>query len=57
MAAVAEESAAQASAEGSGDAADAPSHDDDDADDTGLSSQDLLSRELGAKVIGEYDAS
>ena len=57
MAAAAEESAGQAAAETSGNPADAPSHDDDDADDTGLSSQDLLSRELGAKVIGEYDAS
>ena len=36
---------------------DAPSIDDADADQTGLSHQDLLQRELGAKVIGEYDAS
>jgi DNA polymerase-3 subunit gamma/tau len=57
MAAVADESAAQATNEASTGSDDAPSHDDDDADDTGLSSQDLLSRELGAKVIGEYDAS
>ncbi len=35
----------------------APSVDDADADETGLSHQDLLQRELGAKVIGEYDAS
>ncbi|MGH8970763.1 MAG: DNA polymerase III subunit gamma and tau, partial [Actinomycetes bacterium] len=32
-----------------------PSVDDEDADDTGLSHQDLLARELGARVIGEYD--
>jgi len=32
-----------------------PSVDDPDADDSGLSSHDLLARELGAKVIGEYD--
>jgi DNA polymerase-3 subunit gamma/tau len=36
---------------------DVPSADDQDADDTGLSHHDLLARELGAKVIGEYDAS
>jgi DNA polymerase III subunit gamma/tau len=35
----------------------APSADDPDADDTGLSHHDLLARELGAKVIGEYDNS
>jgi DNA polymerase III subunit gamma/tau len=34
-----------------------PSVDDDDADDSALTHQDLLARELGAKVIGEYDAS
>jgi DNA polymerase-3 subunit gamma/tau len=55
MAAVAEEAAATAE-EPSG-VEDAPSADDDDADDSGLTSQDLLARELGAKVIGEYDAS
>jgi DNA polymerase-3 subunit gamma/tau len=54
MAAVAEESAQAA---GQGPAEDVPSADDEDADDTGLTSQDLLARELGAKVIGEYDAS
>ncbi len=37
-------------------AEDAPSADDADAEDAGLSTQDLLARELGAKVIGEYDA-
>jgi DNA polymerase III subunit gamma/tau len=35
---------------------DAPSADDPDADDAALSHHDLLARELGAKVIGEYDA-
>jgi DNA polymerase-3 subunit gamma/tau len=55
MAAVAQEAAATAE-EPSG-VEDAPSADDDDADDSGLTSQDLLARELGAKVIGEYDAS
>lgn len=34
---------------------DSPSADDADADDSGLSHHDLLARELGAKVIGEYD--
>ena len=34
---------------------DAPSADDPDAEDAGLTSHDLLARELGAKVIGEYD--
>jgi DNA polymerase-3 subunit gamma/tau len=34
---------------------DGPSVDDPDADDTGLSHQQLLERQLGAKVIGEYD--
>ncbi|MEP6762334.1 MAG: DNA polymerase III subunit gamma and tau, partial [Sporichthyaceae bacterium] len=33
----------------------APSVDDPDAEDAGLTSHDLLARELGAKVIGEYD--
>ena len=33
----------------------APSADDPDAEDAGLTSHDLLARELGAKVIGEYD--
>jgi DNA polymerase III subunit gamma/tau len=56
MAAVAEEAEA-ASGNPGGSADDAPSADDPDADETGLSSQDLLARELGAKVIGEYDAS
>jgi DNA polymerase-3 subunit gamma/tau len=36
---------------------DAPSADDPDAEDAGLTSHDLLARELGAKVIGEYDNS
>jgi DNA polymerase-3 subunit gamma/tau len=36
---------------------DAPSADDPDADDSEVTHQDLLARELGAKVIGEYDAS
>jgi DNA polymerase-3 subunit gamma/tau len=36
---------------------DTPSVDDDDADDGDLTHHDLLARELGAKVIGEYDAS
>ena len=35
----------------------APSADDEDADDGALTHEDLLARELGAKVIGEYDAS
>jgi DNA polymerase-3 subunit gamma/tau len=35
----------------------APSADDEDADDSTLTHEDLLARELGAKVIGEYDAS
>jgi DNA polymerase-3 subunit gamma/tau len=56
MAAVAQESAAAPPQEEGG-PDDAPSADDEDADDTGLTSQDLLARELGAKVIGEYDAS
>jgi len=56
MAAVAEEAAA-ATGNPVGSADDAPSADDPDADETGLTSQDLLARELGAKVIGEYDAS
>ena len=30
---------------------------DDDADDRDMTHHDLLARELGAKVIGEYDAS
>jgi len=56
MAAVAEE-AETASGNPGGSADDVPSADDPDADETGLTSQDLLARELGAKVIGEYDAS
>jgi DNA polymerase-3 subunit gamma/tau len=36
---------------------DTPSADDADADDGDLTHHDLLARELGAKVIGEYDAS
>ena len=51
MAAVAEAAPAAAGPE------DVPSADDADADDTGLTHHDLLARELGAKVIGEYDAS
>jgi DNA polymerase-3 subunit gamma/tau len=35
---------------------DRPSADDADADENGMTSHDLLARELGAKVIGEYDA-
>ena len=34
-----------------------PSPDDPDADDAEVSHQDLLARELGARVIGEYDNS
>ena len=34
-----------------------PSADDPDADDVAVTHQDLLARELGAKVIGEYDAT
>jgi hypothetical protein len=50
--------AAQAAAEPAGTEAEVvPSVDDDDADDGALTHQDLLARELGAKVIGEYDAS
>ena len=50
--------AAQAAAEpGTAEAEVAPSVDDDDADDSAETHQDLLARELGAKVIGEYDAS
>jgi len=50
--------AAQAAAEpGTPEAEVAPSVDDDDADDSAETHQDLLARELGAKVIGEYDAS
>jgi len=55
---VAAEAAAKATAPGGEHGADdVPSADDDDADESGLSHQELLSRELGAKVIGEYDAS
>jgi DNA polymerase-3 subunit gamma/tau len=36
---------------------DEPSADDPDADDSAVSHQELLARELGAKVIGEYDNS
>ena len=54
MAAVAEEEAARPAEPGH---EDTPSADDPDADETGLTHQDLLARELGAKVIGEYDAS
>ncbi len=36
---------------------DTPSVDDEDADDRDMTHHDLLARELGAKVIGEYDAS
>jgi len=38
-------------------AAGEPSADDPDADDVAVTHQDLLARELGAKVIGEYDAT
>jgi DNA polymerase III subunit gamma/tau len=48
--------AAEAAPTGVPDVESAPSADDEDADDA-LSHQDLLARELGAKVIGEYDAS
>jgi DNA polymerase-3 subunit gamma/tau len=54
MAAVAEEEAAKPAEPGP---EDTPSVDDQDADETGLTHHDLLARELGAKVIGEYDAS
>ncbi|HEU4912135.1 MAG TPA: DNA polymerase III subunit gamma and tau, partial [Actinomycetes bacterium] len=54
MAAVAEEAAATADTPAT---EDTPSADDEDADESGLTHQDLLARELGAKVIGEYDAS
>ena len=43
--------------QGAGAAEDAPSADDPDAEDSEVTHQDLLARELGAKVIGEYDAS
>jgi hypothetical protein len=50
--------AAQAAEEAAGPKVeDTPSADDEDADDGALSHHDLLARELGAKVIGEYDAS
>jgi DNA polymerase-3 subunit gamma/tau len=49
--------AAEAAAPGVPETEVAPSPDDDDADDDALTHHDLLARELGAKVIGEYDAS
>ena len=50
--------AAAERAEASAPSADAePSPDDPDADDGEVSHQDLLARELGARVIGEYDNS
>jgi DNA polymerase-3 subunit gamma/tau len=55
MAAVAEESAQAVDDKTATEAT--PSQDDADADESGLTHQDLLARELGAKVIGEYDAS
>jgi DNA polymerase-3 subunit gamma/tau len=45
----------QRPAEGTATDDSAPSADDPDAEDAGLTSHDLLARELGAKVIGEYD--
>jgi len=45
------------SAAGPASAAGEPSADDPDADDVAVTHQDLLVRELGAKVIGEYDAT
>jgi DNA polymerase III subunit gamma/tau len=49
--------AAEATPTGVPDVEATPSADDEDADDDALTHQDLLARELGAKVIGEYDAS
>jgi DNA polymerase III subunit gamma/tau len=49
--------AAEAAPTGVPDVEATPSADDEDADDDALTHQDLLARELGAKVIGEYDAS
>jgi DNA polymerase-3 subunit gamma/tau len=49
--------AAEAAPTGVPDAEATPSADDEDADDDALTHHDLLARELGAKVIGEYDAS
>ncbi len=49
--------AAEAAAPGVAAVDEAPSADDEDADDSTLTHEDLLARELGAKVIGEYDAS
>ena len=56
-AAVAAQAAQSAAAPGVPAVEDTPSADDDDADDDALTHHDLLARELGAKVIGEYDAS
>jgi DNA polymerase-3 subunit gamma/tau len=54
----AQRAAAQGETAGAGAAADAePSPDDPDADDAEVSHQDLLARELGARVIGEYENS
>ena len=53
QAAVAAEAARESAAPG---VEDVPSADDPDADDAALTHPDLLARELGAKVIGEYDA-
>jgi len=50
-------SAGATSAASSEPAAGEPSADDPDADDVAVTHQDLLARELGAKVIGEYDAT
>jgi len=49
--------AAEAAPTGVPDVEATPSADDEDADDDALTHHDLLARELGAKVIGEYDAS
>jgi DNA polymerase III subunit gamma/tau len=49
--------AAEAAPTGVPDVGSTPSADDEDADDDALTHHDLLARELGAKVIGEYDAT
>jgi hypothetical protein len=55
---VAQRAAAQSATTDTGSAADAePSPDDRDADDGEVSHEDLLARELGARVIGEYENS
>jgi DNA polymerase III subunit gamma/tau len=49
--------AAETSASAAGSTDGEPSPDDPDADDGEVTHQDLLARELGARVIGEYDNS